>query len=176
MTIRRPGPLAFLDSRRWGVVAAGWSIVFALAHLYWAVGGGWGLAESAGPALAEQRPALFTAFGLYGVAVLLGCAAAIGILLSRPDLPRRLRRGARALSCIPAAVFLMRGAVLEVLIINGEIIDLSGVTPDQEHWALVLWNPWFFIGGISFALACVAARPGRAGLDHPHPPSSPSSG
>ena len=53
-------------SRRWGDVATAWATLFAVLHLYWALGGAWGLAESAGPRLAADRPGWFVALGLYG--------------------------------------------------------------------------------------------------------------
>ena len=45
-----------LVSRRWGDIAAAWALLFAALHLYWGLGGAWGLAESAGARLAAERP------------------------------------------------------------------------------------------------------------------------
>jgi hypothetical protein len=54
--------------------AAGWSLSFAGLQPYWGLGGSVGLAESAGAALADERPGWFAAVGLYGAALLFGAA------------------------------------------------------------------------------------------------------
>ena len=78
-------------SRRWGYAAAFWSAAFAGLHLYWALGGRVGLAESAGRRLADERPIEFVLGGLYGVAALLVAAAVLGVVLVRGHVPGRRR-------------------------------------------------------------------------------------
>ena len=71
-----------------GWAAAVWAGVFAVLHFYWALGGGVGLAVSAGPDLAAERPAWFVAGGRWGVGVLCVAGAAVGgVPRGRPGLP-----------------------------------------------------------------------------------------
>lgn len=64
-----------------GHAASAWSLSFAGLHLYWAAGGGVGLAASAGAELARTRPAWFVATGLWGVAGVLILGTVESILL-----------------------------------------------------------------------------------------------
>jgi heme/copper-type cytochrome/quinol oxidase subunit 2 len=57
-----PGPPGF---------AVAWCAAFTVLHVYWALGGNIGLAESAGAELAREKPTAFVLIGLWGVAALL---------------------------------------------------------------------------------------------------------
>ena len=145
-------------SRRWGFAAAGWSVVFAALHLYWALGGSVGLAESAGARLAAERPVWFVAAGLYGVAVLLVMAAALGLVLARGVLAGRRRWAFPLVGAGVAAVLLLRALGVELLLLTDAGYGGGDISPAQRWWSLVLWNPWFLLGGLSFVLAARAAR------------------
>ena len=107
-----------LTSPRWGYAAAGWAALFAAVHLYWALGGATGLAESAGQDLAEDRPAWFVALGLYGVAV-----------------------------------------AVHVLLLSDAGYGGGAISAARRTWTLVVWDPWFLVGGVLFGTAALAARP-----------------
>ncbi|MBT2392310.1 DUF3995 domain-containing protein [Streptomyces sp. ISL-1] len=143
----------------WGRIACAWAIAFAVLHFYWALGGDWGLSVSAGP-LAEERPGWFVAVGLWGVGLLCLAGGVLGWLLARPQ-PRGLAgRVVKALGWGACAVLLVRGIAVEVLLLTdtaGQEIDVS---PEQRLWTLLLWNPWFLVGGLVFGLAARGA--GRA--------------
>ena len=147
-------------SRRWGYAAAGWAAAFAVVHLYWALGGELGLAESAGRRLADERPAAFVLGGLYGVGLALLVAAALGAALARLRITGR-RRLLPLLGAGVAAVLLARAVVVEVLLLADPGYGGGAISAAQRWWALVLWNPWFLLGGITFALAALAARRAR---------------
>jgi hypothetical protein len=137
--------------RTCGRVAAGWAVVFACLHLFWALGGETGLASSAGSELAAERPDWFVAAGLWGVAVLLVAAAALAAALVR---------GYRSRLVVPlgAAVgllLLVRGVGVEVLLLAGAYDADDAISAGQRHWSLVLWNPWFVVGGVAFLLAAL---------------------
>jgi hypothetical protein len=136
----------------WGLIAGAWAVAFAALHFYWALGGSWGLSVSAGP-LAEERPGWFVAVGLWGVGVLCLVGGVLGWLLTRP-LPRGLAgRVVKALGWAVCAVLLVRGMAVEVLLLTdiaGQEIDVG---PEQRLWTLLLWNPWFLVGGLVFGLA-----------------------
>ncbi len=137
----------------WGRIAGIWAVAFALLHFYWALGGSWGLSVSAGP-LAEERPGWFVALGLWGVGMLCLVGGVLGRLLARP---RPLRgpagRVVRFLGWCACAVLLLRGVAVEVLLLSGAAGPEVDISPEQRLWTLVLWNPWFLLGGLAFGLA-----------------------
>ena len=146
-----------LRSRRWGYVAAAWATLFAVLHLFWALGGSTGLASSAGTDLARQRPGWFVAGGLWGVGGLLLGAAALGVVLARSR-PRGWRRRALLLAGAAVALLLLiRGISVEVLLLGGALDGNTAISPDQRRWSLLLWNPWFVAGGLAFGLAAAAS-------------------
>ncbi|MCE7010899.1 DUF3995 domain-containing protein [Kibdelosporangium philippinense] len=126
-------------------MAAGWALVFACAHFFWALGGQVGLAVSAGQQLAAERPDWFVASGLWGVGVLCLFGALIALGLARVS-----HRLLTILGWGIAVLLLVRGIGVEVLILLGEA---PGVSAEQKFWTLALWNPWFILGGVLFALA-----------------------
>ncbi|MDN3460502.1 DUF3995 domain-containing protein [Rhodococcus sp. APC 3903] len=142
---------------RWGRLATGWALMFAAAHFYWALGGQVGLDVSAGPELAANRPSWFVAGGLCGVGLLLLAGAGVAMLLDGASsvLPRSVR-GARLLvsaGTLAAAITLLRGVGLELLMITGVVQAGEGITEAQISWTWMVWNPWFVLGGTFFAAA-----------------------
>ncbi|MGP3975287.1 DUF3995 domain-containing protein [Streptomyces sp. 8N114] len=136
----------------WGRIACAWAVAFALLHFFWALGGSWGLSVSAGP-LAETRPAWFVMVGLWGVGVLCLVGGVLGWLLARPRPRGPAGRVVKVLGWGACAVLLVRGIAVEMLLLTdiaGQEVDVS---PEQRLWSLVLWNPWFLVGGLVFGLA-----------------------
>ncbi|MFD3507913.1 DUF3995 domain-containing protein [Nocardia sp. NPDC058666] len=138
----------------WAVIAAvAWSCVFAAVHVFWALGGSVGLASSAGADLATRRPPMFVAVGLWGVggALLVG-AVFVGVAAVAP-MSRRRRRVMGWLIGLAGVVLLVRGVLVEVAL----AVDVGGVRGEvgshQTWWSLVLWNPWFMLGGVVFIAA-----------------------
>ncbi|MDP9460091.1 MAG: DUF3995 domain-containing protein [Actinomycetota bacterium] len=123
---------------------------------------------SAGARLAAERPVWFVALGLHGVAVLLVVAAALGLVLARAVLVGRRRRALPLVGASVAAILLLRAIGVELLLLTDAGYGGGAISPPQRWWTLVVWNPWFFLGGISFPLAALAARraasPGFAGV------------
>jgi len=142
--------------RHWGWVAAGWAGAFAALHLFWALGGSTGLASSAGTELAAERPGWFVAGGLWGVTALLLVAAALGAALTRA----RRRRALVLAGVAVGLVLLLRGLGIEALLLAGAYDGNAAMSDSQRHWSLVVWNPWFVLGGLGFLLA--ARAPGRS--------------
>lgn len=154
-------------SRRWGLAAASWSALFAAAHFFWALGGSLGLAESVGDRLARERPLAFVAFGLWGVGLLLLVAAAIGALLAAHELSGARRRALLVVGVGIAGVLLFRAVLVEFLLLSGSLQVNQAISEDERYWTLVLWNPWFLLGGLTFALAVNASRYSTADHDGP---------
>jgi Protein of unknown function (DUF3995) len=149
------------------LLAVGWCSVFAAAHVFWAVGGSAGLASSAGEDLAARRPAAFVVLGLWGVAGAL-LLAAVGIIVAgtrRRD-SRRARAVAWAIGVIGAAL-LVRGIAVEVLLATDAAGIQDAVGPLETRWSLILWNPWFVLGGALFlATTTQIVRRARRGAAH----------
>lgn len=136
-----------------GYVAAAWFVLFALLHIFWAAGGDLGLASSAGADLAAHRPAAFVLFGLWGVALVLLAGAAFSIGLARRRPGGILRRGMLILGWAGGIALLVRGLLLELVLLTGFGGVASAVGPLETRWSLVLWNPWFIAGGLALILA-----------------------
>ncbi|MFH8589634.1 DUF3995 domain-containing protein [Streptomyces celluloflavus] len=148
----------------WGRIASAWAVAFAGLHFYWALGGSWGLSVSAGP-LAEERPGWFVAVGLWGVGLLCLVGGGLGWLLGRPW-PRGLAgRAVKVLGWCVCAVLLVRGIAVEGLLLADTAGQEIAVSPEQRLWTLLLWNPWFLIGGLVFGLAAreLGRSEGRGG-------------
>ncbi len=148
-------------SRRWSVAAvaaAMWCGSFACVHLFWALGGSMGLASSAGRDLAERRPASFVVLGLFGVALLLLVGIAVIAATQSPRGSERQRRAATALLGIVGLGLAIRGAAVELLLATDIAGVRASVGPLETRWSLVLWNPWFALGGVLFLMAAIQAR------------------
>lgn len=152
---------------RWGYLACAWCLIFAAAHVYWAVGGTIGLASSAGADLATRRPLWFVAVGLWGTAAVLTLGAAFGMSLVRRRPGAGLRRAMVILGVAAGATAAARGLVLELFLLGDFDSIATSVGPLETRWSLVLWNPWFFVGGIAFLLA----TRDFARVTRPRPPS-----
>ncbi|MET7931946.1 DUF3995 domain-containing protein [Streptomyces sp. NPDC005349] len=141
-----------------GRIACTWAVAFAVLDFYWALGGSWGLSVSAGP-LAEERPGWFVVVGLWGVGMLCLVGGVLGWLLARPRPRGRAGGVIKNLGWCACAVLLVRFIAVELLLADtaGQEMDIS---PEQRLWTLVLWNPWFLVGGVVFGLA--ARQFGRA--------------
>jgi hypothetical protein len=147
-----PGPVPAM--RVWAYLGCAWCAVFAALHIYWAAGGSIGLASSAGTDLATRRPPSFVLLGLWGVALLLlaGAAFSAGLAHWRPQ-RNGLRRGMVILGWLVGVVLLARGLLLEVVLLTGAGGVASAVGPLETRWSLILWNPWFAVGGVVLILA-----------------------
>lgn len=95
---------------RWGHLASAWGLLFAALHIYWALGGAFGLESSAGVVLARDRPLWFVLFGLWGVAIVLLAGAALGFVLTRRQLDGLPARLAMVLGGLVGALLFIRGA------------------------------------------------------------------
>lgn len=136
-------------------------MIFAAAHVFWALGGEVGLDISAGEQLATERPAWFVVGGLWGVALLCLVGALVGLGLSRRGVRGGPWRLLRLVGWGVGALLLVRGIGVELLIIAG-VYQVDSVSAAQKFWTLALWNPWFILGGVLFGLAALHFGKDRA--------------
>ena len=164
MAGERAGEARRRTTASWGIAATGWSAAFALLHVFWALGGATGLASSAGAQLAAERPGWFVTSGLWGVAVLLLIATLLGTALARARLEGWRRHLVVVCGAALGVVLLLRGLVVQLLLLAGAHEGNAAITAEQRQWSLLLWNPWFVAGGAAFLLAARAAVPGKRQL------------
>jgi hypothetical protein len=141
-------PRALARRRIWGELACLWCVLFAALHLYWAAGGNVGLASSAGADLAADRPLWFVLLGLWATALLLVVGAVFSIGLTRWRLAGGPRRAVVVLGWLGGGALLVRGLVLEVVLLTGAGGISTAVGPSETTWSVALWNPWFIVGGL----------------------------
>ncbi|MBA2444933.1 MAG: DUF3995 domain-containing protein [Nocardioidaceae bacterium] len=154
------------DGRRpttWaGYAASLWAFLFAAPHIYWALGGRAGLTFSLAPRGPTEkaliRDPVFTATGLWGVGVLCLIAALAALASVRPWgrlIPRGVLLsaiwGACAVSVLRA--FLLPGFVRSTLYVTGAVALPEDMDPAWPRWDLMLFAPWFLIGGVLFGAA-----------------------
>ena len=140
-----------------GWFAFAWASLFAALHFYWALGGDAGLASAAGTELALTRPQWFVLVGLWGVGWLFVACAGLAIVLARCRLAGPARRLVAVAGWSVSVLLLLRGLGLEVLMLSG-FYNNTALTSSQMHWSLVLWNPWFILGGVVFAMTTRTAH------------------
>jgi hypothetical protein len=141
-----------------GYAACAWAFVFAALSFYWAAGGTAGTA-TIGPAIAQPvlaRDPTWVAL-MWGTVALKVLAGLLALTLVRPWgrlVPRWLLLtaawGAGALMALyeGAASWVQHG-----LMAAGVLSTPEGLGATALHWHLVLWDPWWLVGGILFALA-----------------------
>ena len=91
-------------------------------------------------------------FGLWGVALLLSLGAMFSLCLIqwRPRPP--LRGIMLVLGYLGGAALLLRGVLMEIVLASGAGGIAASVGPLETHWSLILWNPWFAVGGIALTM------------------------
>lgn len=133
-------------SSRWvGYAACAWAIVFAAAHAYWAAGGCAGLTADV---CAAGLPVWFLVYDLM-VGVLCVAGAVVALALVRPWGRIFPRRWLLRLAWAGSAVLLLRGGV--GLIQDGLILT-GRIGPGSGWDSMMLYDPWFVVGGVLFGL------------------------
>lgn len=95
-------------------------------------------------------------FGLWGAALLLLVTALLRTALARARL-EGWRRRLVVVSGAAVGILLLRGLVVQLLLLAGAYDGNAAITAEQRHWSLLLWNPWFVAGGAVFLLATRSA-------------------
>lgn len=130
-----------------GYAAFAWALLFAIVHLYWALGGTVGLP----PGLSvDMNPALFV---IDVVAVPLSVIGALlALSLVQPwgrRFPRRL-----LLACGWGVCALLIVHSVPTLVGGTLAMGLRDFNPSVlERWSLFVYEPWFFTGGILYGAA-----------------------
>jgi hypothetical protein len=146
------------DSLTWaGYAAATWAFLFAAMSFYWALGGRLG-SETIGDAITKPvlagDPTILAIVWITGVLKVV--AGVVALALVQPW-GQRIPRSALLLAGWGAGtLFLVYGAanlVQDALIVLGAIPTPTGLGAVAARWHLCLWDPWWLLGGVLFALA-----------------------
>lgn len=134
--------------------AAAWAVLFALVHVYWLAGGRAGL--PAGQSLFDNVPLLVVDVAAIPLSL---AGAVLALALVRPWGARISRRWlsvgvwgtaglllVHALPTVPDWVGLAAGT------------EAAGDLGADERFITLLYEPWFFAGGVLFVLAGLAFR------------------
>jgi hypothetical protein len=129
--------------RRW----PGWA-AYAVVHLYWALGGTAGLPRGMSVGM---NPALF-AIDVLAVPLCVG-GALLALSLVRPWgrlFPRRLLLAGAWAVCALLVVHSVPTLVGDGLVAAGL---RNGALSSLERWNLLVYEPWFFVGGALYGAA-----------------------
>ncbi len=143
-----------------GYAACTWAIVFAAVSFYWAVGGTVGVNTNA-PAITKhvlaRDPAWVAIMWCTGVLKII--AALVALALVQPwgrALPRWLVLIAAWSAVVIMGVYEGAASLIQhALMVAGIISTPAGLGATSARWHLLLWDPWWLVGGI-----LLASRPG----------------
>jgi hypothetical protein len=153
--------------RRWpAYAAAAWSFVFAAMSFYWAAGGTAGV-ETLGneiERLSEERdPGFVAEVWATGILKLAGGLLALATL--RPAWGYIRGRALRIAVWLAGCLLTLYGAanlIQHGLMKAGAVDTPAGLGSEAATWHLVLWDPWWLLGGTLFLLAAREASAGFA--------------
>lgn len=133
-----------------------WALVFAAGSFHLAAGGSTGsglLADELGDRILARDPALVTVLWLTGAAKL--AAALFAVALTREWQPRTRAVTTLLARCTGVALagwgygYLVMGA----LVLTGAAGTPPSWGPAAAHWYVVVWGPWWILGGVLFLAA-----------------------
>jgi Protein of unknown function (DUF3995) len=145
--------------------AAAWAFAFAAVSFYWAAGGEVALdtlaVEIERDARARDSATVALTWATGAVKVLGGLVA---LALVRPwgaSIPRRLLLVLAMGAGAGLTLYGAAGLVEKILMKTGAIDVSASFGSDRVIWYLLLWDPYWLLGGILFLLAALRFR--RAG-------------
>ena len=145
-----------LRSTTWaGYAACVWALSFAAISFYWAAGGTAG-SDTIGPTITNMAhdPAFIAVLWVTGTLKLLGGFLALALVHSwGRGLPRRVLLIAAWGGGILMALYGAGSWVQEGLMVVGVIRIPTGLGHTAAVWHVLLWDPWWLLGGILFIIA-----------------------
>lgn len=141
------------------VLAGLWSVVFAVPHFYWALGGRAGLGGQATAADVALQESWFAAYNLLaGFLGILG--AVVALLLALDWASQGLRRWLLIAAVTGCVLLLVRGALGLTLL---ALSRLDGSADEETPAVLIAIEPWFLLGGLAFGGMVLSQRRRSAG-------------
>lgn len=137
--------------------ACGWALVFAAMSFYWAAGGIAGAntlgADITGPALA--RDPVFVAL-LWGTGAMKVAGGLMALALAQPWdrlLPRWLPLTTTWIGGVFMLVYAGANLAVRGLMAIGVLSTPVSMRTPAAQWHLLLWDPWWLLGGLLFIAA-----------------------
>ncbi|MGH9186572.1 MAG: DUF3995 domain-containing protein [Acidimicrobiales bacterium] len=151
-----------------GYAACVWAVLFAAVSFYWAAGGTIGV-ETNAPAI--TRPVLDREPGaiamMWATGLLKIVAGALALALVRPwgrTAPRWLLLTAGWGAAAVMGLYEGLASLVQHALMVADVIDTpSGLGERSARWHLGLWDPWWLVGGVLFALATLSYQRSVAG-------------
>jgi len=142
-------------------IACAWALIFAIPSFYWAAGGAVGLDTLGDEITSLQAEPWFVVF-VWVTAFMKVALGLIVLMLLRMYDSMLLNRAVRIAVWVAGLLCLAYGG----LNLLARLIMALGIipTPDAMYssaamWHLLLWDPWWVLGGVSLVLAvCTAKR------------------
>jgi uncharacterized protein DUF3995 len=139
-----------------GYAAAIWSLLFAAVSFYWAAGGAAG-ADTIGPAIAQMAvardPGFITVLWATGALKAAGVLVALALTLSWGGIfPRWLLLVAGWAGCVFLTLYGAASTLQHGLMLASVQRVPAGLGITAARWHLLLWDPWWVVGGILFGL------------------------
>lgn len=139
-------------------LAAGWAVVFALPHLWWATGRKDGLTTALSESIVSGAgTGMALACGAIAVFCLCGAAVALGSVAEHPELLRPpVRRVLVALTWFGAVLLVLRSVDIYVEF-SLALTGVRQVPPEQlenflhlSRWYMFGYGPWFALGAVAW--------------------------
>lgn len=141
-------------------VACAWAFIFAIPSFYWAAGGEVGL-DTLGDEISSLQAEPWFAVFVWVTAFMKVALGLIVLMLLRRYDSMLLNRAVRVVVWTAGVICIVYGG----LNLLARLIMALGVipTPDAMYssaamWHLMLWNPWWVLGGVSLVLAVYATK------------------
>lgn len=140
-------------STDWAAYAAGaWALVFAAMSVYWAAGGTVGANTLSGAI--KRLPGIVAL--LWGVAAVKALGGLFALALVRPwgrVIPCWLLRTGAWVAGVGLTLYGGLPLVVNGLMLAGALNVPGPVDWTAIRWHVVLWDPWFVVGGVLFVAA-----------------------
>jgi hypothetical protein len=135
--------------------ACAWALIFALVSTYWGLGGRVGvdqLALSIREAVRDNDTS-FQVQNWIGVAAKLTWAGIAWLMVRRVTRYRRVILVIAWAASIALILYGLIGMVEKALMVSGVIDVAASIGDNAVIWYLLLWDPWWLLGGILFTVA-----------------------
>lgn len=146
------------DRATWAAYAAAtWALIFAALSFYWAAGGTAGV-QTLGPAIdrlgASRDPGFIALVWATGILKAIGGVVALALVQSWGKvMPRWLLLAAAWGGGVLALLYGAASLLQHALMVAGVIATPAGLGAAAARWHLLLWDPWWLLGGILFLVA-----------------------
>jgi hypothetical protein len=142
------------------LLASAWAILFAIPSFYWAAGGTFGLNTLGGEIEALREESWFMAFVWFTAIMKLALGLVVLMLLRtyRHNLINKLVRVAVWMAGILCVLYGGLNLLVRLIMALGILPTPETMYSDAAMWHLVLWDPWWVLGGVVLLLAVFTTK------------------